>query len=102
GQLKKRGTESCFAFIVGNVDLTEVHRPATRVRTHVDLRPRQKDRANGTTIFPVHLEWILVRITPQTSSDRSCTCAPAGPKRSETLNVLLAPGLMSRQVITNG
>src|SRR4029453_14537175 len=38
----------------------------------------------------------------RTSPERSCARAPAGPKRSETLNVLLTPGLMSRQVITNG
>src|SRR6516162_1775056 len=38
----------------------------------------------------------------RTSPDRSCTRAPAGPKRRETLNVLEAPGLRSWQVIMNG
>src|SRR6266480_7470186 len=38
----------------------------------------------------------------RTSAERSWTRAPAGPKRSEILNVLLAPGWMSRQLIMNG
>src|ERR1700747_1445952 len=38
----------------------------------------------------------------RTSVERSCTRAPAAPKRSEILNVLLAPGLISPQVMMNG
>src|SRR5260370_37196508 len=38
----------------------------------------------------------------KTSPDRSWTREPPAPKRSETLKVLVMPGLMPRQVIVNG
>src|SRR5262249_45461021 len=64
-QLQKRGSKGGFAFIVANFDLAEVHRPAARIAWHVDLWPCQKDRPDGAVIVPVHLEWILLRITLQ-------------------------------------
>src|SRR6516164_3224914 len=62
GQLQKRGSKSCFAFVIRNVDLAEVHGPAAGVGRHVNLRARQKDRANWAMIFPIYLERILARV----------------------------------------
>jgi hypothetical protein len=75
GEFKQRSSKRCFAFIISDVDLAEIHDPAARIGRDVNLRASQKDRADGATIFPVHLKRILARVCFQNvAREIMCRC----------------------------
>src|SRR5260370_29292173 len=64
--------------------------------------PARKIAPIGRRSFQFTSKGYFFAYPSRTSLDRSCTREPDGPKRSETLNVFDARGLMSRQINTNG